>query len=457
MAANRKTCLAIVDKRRGCPTLAAQFATLRGMSVTRWSGGDSIPEGALSGKGTLIALTAAAARNCKGFPLRACVEAGAVVHLSQFDDQPEFSLRPFADGTFRVRSTRDAPGYEYGDDRTLPHSLRRERMSGSFNLAVAEGLNGNCRTLAAVRDERGRAAPALFGLNVGAGTVIYDLNSQPGDTDTPIVRRLAAADGMARNAGSLVVANLASGYEWREPANFNITIDDRPTNFDYLGAARLERLMNHLNARCPGVHVDFAWTPALTHASRRYVEVVRRYGGGFVWHGFRRHVDHRELSDPMAELRQGERFVDAIRRRYNVNFQNVMIFPYERTTQELLHSLQSAGFAASVECANSRPGSETGLPGFMRYSTATHYLPEVGLPVLRRYPTPGLERPLMLALSALGHPIIAMAHPADVSLRRFAFGQDGEHSKSYFDHVLDFASGKTLRPASLKEIAADLR
>jgi hypothetical protein len=456
METTNATCWIIADAGWDRAIPPAQFAALRGMSVRLWSGSDSFPPKALAGKGTMMALTATALRYCSGSSLRACVEAGAIVHVSHFEESGDYSLQPFVNSSFAVKSNQRAHGYAFSDAPMLPHALRNERLSSIFKASVAEGLNGHCSVLGSVESEGNVSAPALFSLRVGAGTVIYDLNSQSESVHDPIIRRLATADGIVANCGALVAANMAAGYGSCEPSKFNITIDDRPANFDYLGAARVERLMAHMDARCPGVHVDFAWTPAQVYASRRYVEAVRRYDGGFVWHGFHRHVDHRELCDPAAELRQGERFINILSRRHGVRFQRMMVFPYERTTEGLLRYVQAAGFAGSAECADSRPEGETRLPEFMRYSTATHHIPEIETPVLRRYRVSTLDRPAMLALAALGYPIIAMAHPGNVSLRRFTGVHGGNGSRAYFDRVLDFAAEKSLQPASLETIATDL-
>ncbi len=65
-----------------------------------------------------------------------------------------------------------------------------------------------------------------------------------------------------------------------------------------------------------------------------------------------------------------------------------------------------------------------------------------------------LSRDRMLALATLGMPVIALAHPRDLSLRRF---QRGDRSSiSYFDSVLTFAAEKSLRPMSLEQIAAEV-
>ena len=65
-----------------------------------------------------------------------------------------------------------------------------------------------------------------------------------------------------------------------------------------------------------------------------------------------------------------------------------------------------------------------------------------------------LTRDRMLALATLGMPIVALAHPRDLALRRFRRGDPAD--VSYFDSVLTFAAEKSLRPMSLELIAAEV-
>lgn len=456
METKRPTCWVIADRGWGRAVAPAQFATLRAIRIRVCAEADALPEEALAGEGNIIAMTAAALRRCDGQSLKRCVEAGAIVHLSRMEEGLEHSLRPFAEDRFRLERRTDVRSYRFGDDHLLPHALRGEELEAHNATLVALGLNGSCRKMATAAGPGEAAAPALFSLKVGKGVVIYDPNSASDKGDDPIVQRLTTACGLIENTGALVAANLAAGAQWQAPPSFNIVIDDRPANFDYLGPLRLRRLLERLSARCPGIHLDLAWTPQQGHVSRRYVELVRRYGGGFVWHGFYRHVDHRTLGNPLAELSRGEESVSDLARRYGVRFQRVMVFPYERTSWDLLARIEQAGFVGVTECAAARAAAEAGMPPFMRGSTATHFVPGIGIPILRRYPASALDRPLMLALATLGHPIIALAHPLDLALRRFALRQGPGRALEHFERLLEFATLKALRAASLEEIVSSL-
>jgi hypothetical protein len=61
----------------------------------------------------------------------------------------------------------------------------------------------------------------------------------------------------------------------------------------------------------------------------------------------------------------------------------------------------------------------------------------------------------MLAIAALGMPILAFGHPKDVRLRRLSGLIDRGGTFSHFDPVLDFASSKSLRCQSLETIARE--
>jgi hypothetical protein len=61
----------------------------------------------------------------------------------------------------------------------------------------------------------------------------------------------------------------------------------------------------------------------------------------------------------------------------------------------------------------------------------------------------------MIAMATLGMPIIAMAHPTDLGIRRFLPSRDSS-GPSYFNPVLKFAAEKSLRPMSLENIAAEM-
>jgi len=63
---------------------------------------------------------------------------------------------------------------------------------------------------------------------------------------------------------------------------------------------------------------------------------------------------------------------------------------------------------------------------------------------------------VMLAVAALGLPLIAVAHPHHVGLKRSPFSK-GNGDISCFDAVMRFAREKHLRPASLEKLAAEVK
>lgn len=94
------------------------------------------------------------------------------------------------------------------------------------------------------------------------------------------------------------------------------------------------------------------------------------------------------------------------------------------------------------------------MPAYLRYASES-CVHGSGLRFLHRYEADFLTRDRMLALAALGMPILAFAHPKDVRLRRLSRFMDRGGVYSHFDTVLDFAAAKNLLGRSLEEIARE--
>jgi hypothetical protein len=212
--------------------------------------------------------------------------------------------------------------------------------------------------------------------------------------------------------------------------------------------------MRHLNDRFFGIHVDFGWTPDQSRPSRRYIEILKEYQCGFVWHGLLNHIDHRTIADPDSALGLGRHLVETICHRYQVRFQPVMIFPFERDTPATVELLRRAGFLAMAETPPLDLDDGNAATGGATVDGAADR-DDDNFMVLKRYPVGALTRSRMLALATLGLPIIAAAHPRDVSLRRLPLPRGGDGSFSHFDQVLGFAAEKQLQPASLERIALE--
>jgi hypothetical protein len=200
--------------------------------------------------------------------------------------------------------------------------------------------------------------------------------------------------------------------------------------------------------------VDFAWTPCQSRPCRSYLEAMKGFSTGFVWHGLWRHVDHRAIAHPAAELAKGRRTVERIERRLGIRFQPIMIFPFERSASTQYPLLAQAGFLASVEESRYPSCSDPHPPGCPGDALASRTDPTCGFDILYRYAATSLTRDRMLAMAALGLPIIAFAHPGDVGLRRLSGFWNRGGDVSHFDEVLKFASSKRLPSRSLEEIAA---
>ena len=187
-----------------------------------------------------------------------------------------------------------------------------------------------------------------------------------------------------------------------------------------------------------------------TRPHSRYIEVFSRYNTGFVWHGFLRHIDHRTITDYEEQLSAGRARVDQISRKYGVRIQPVMIFPFEKDTPRAEELLRRAGFRGQG-AVGGRQSPARLLPSARRRRGTVVDDP---FSVVFRESIDVLSRDRMLALATLGMPIVALAHPRDIALRRFATARSG--AISYFDPFCRFAAEKSLRPKSLEEIAAEV-
>jgi hypothetical protein len=176
-----------------------------------------------------------------------------------------------------------------------------------------------------------------------------------------------------------------------------------------------------------------------------------------VWHGLWRHLDHRLLADPRAEFARGRRLVGEVERRFGVRLQPIMIFPFEWSAPAQFPLLKEAGFLGCVEEPNYPAGSQASVPRCLEFSLPFTTEPTCGFTLLHRYSVATLTRDRMLAMAALGLPIIAYAHPDEVRLRRFSRVWDRKGHLSHFDTVLRFASSKRLPSRSLEEIAIELK
>ena len=200
----------------------------------------------------------------------------------------------------------------------------------------------------------------------------------------------------------------------RAPAtvrSFNLVLDDWPRDFDYFNVANVTEWLGHLERVCPGTHVDFAWSPLYSRPSTHYINALKRFKTGFVWHGLHRHIDHRLVQDLAADSRQGRRLVGEIPRRYAVRFQPIMILPFQGVNAGHPEPFEPGRFSGGSFRFQSQ--AWTGKPAAGVYSpfTPLHELYLDYLPVLRRYPAPALTRDRMIAHAALDLPIIASAHP----------------------------------------------
>ena len=369
-------------------------------------------------------------------------ENGATVYVrGSLAPGAVYSLQPFSDQRFQF-SIAPTGGCQFSSHSIIPAALAGEHISARLmTMPQASGLDGRAHSIVS----SGADLPSIFAIEVAAGTIVFDLHADDRDEED-LVPKLADPTSRASGVGALAAVDWAAGRNPATPAPINLVIDDRPTNYDYFNAGKLDAFLSHLETQYPGIHTDFAWSPSDTRPDRRYIDVLRRYNTGFVWHGFLRHVDHRTITDYETHLTHGRECVDRIRRKYGVRFQPVMVFPFERGTPRADSLLCRAGFKAKVEsAAGLPPASYCRLPGADRQDQFS---------VVFRDSIEVLTRDQMLALAILGMPIVALAHPRNLGLRRVS--RSDPAAMSYFDPVVKFAAEKSLRPMSLEEIATQV-
>ncbi len=449
----------LIDASEQCA--AARFARLRGASLAPCAKLDALP-----GQISQPSMIAVGLSRLQRLSLRHrahianLVGQGATLYVRGLPDGcATLDLKPFASIALAIARERRAMSYRFTASAMLPAALAGEQVSGGlFEACAAEALSPSIEQLLMVRHVDGVERAAIFALGYGSGCAIFDLQSDDGaGTDTPIVARLADRDTLYRESGALVAANRVAGIEAARMPPFNLTIDDRPVNFDHFNAEAIAALLRRIDHLCPGAHTDFAWTPRHTRPCRGYLEVVKKFPAGFVWHGLYRHVDHRALAHPPAELAKGARTIGRLQRRFGIRFQPVMIFPFERSASSQFPLLMRAGFTAVVGEPRRPPHADSDLPESLAGSLPAHVDANSGLMVLYRYQAAALTRERMLAMASLGLPIIAVAHPDEVGLKRLSRFWDRGGNVAHFDEVLKFASSKALRARSLEDIAVEVR
>jgi len=390
--------------------------------------------------------------------LKMLVEAGTTLYVRGASEPGrEFSLRPFAEAAFVVTSVSGADGYRFSRHRLLPKVLENEEAEGPVELQFAGGLDHKaCDVILYSRDRERLDHPAIFTVSRGAGSVIFDLQPEPSPANysRPIAHRMADPTARCGDIGALVAVDTVCGRAFKRPGVFNLTIDDRPANFDYFNVGNLRQFLEHLVRLHPAAHLDFAWTPRHSHPSRNYVETLKAFNSGFVWHGLHRHVDHRQIASPDAELSHGKRKIEKISKRYGISFQPIMVFPCERDAPESIEALRRENFLAMSAMPQTNAAFEEQRSVYLRYSTPAHIHSDRAIPILYRHPADRLTWNEMLAMAALDLPIIVFGHPRDVALQRLARVRKADRSYSYFDCVLQFAAAKNLSSCSLAEIAS---
>jgi len=446
----------LIDDQKRPPAVALEIARLRGMKVDRLAFSSEASMAELKAAASLLTISfdrlrelSAAARS----RFKRSVEQGITLHVKggMTAGQP-VSFAPFADGQLTAIRTA-ATGYHLTDHPMLTAMLKNEERPVELAMLAVSGLPVAAEPLLMTHCADGIERPSIFIIRAGNGVVIYDLTPEAPAQPMPLLTMLEDPMILPAGVGALTAASIA--WKAQPPASqLNLVIDDRPADFDYFNCARVLAFLRHLEHNFAGVHVDFAWTPDQSHPGRQYVAALKSFRAGFVWHGLRRHVDHRAITDLDAEYAAGRRLVEDVGAAYGVRFQPVMVFPFERETPQCVEFLERRGFIGKAHTpAEPRTGVDNGDSVALGVARPKPRTGRKRFAILERFPAERLTRDRMLARALLGLPIIAAAHPRDVGLVRLAGLRRARGSFAHFDPVVRFAAEKHLRSASLEEIA----
>ncbi len=382
------------------------------------------------------------------------LEHGAVVYVGLSSQCHEIcEIWDLIDGPLRVGPAAALTGYRARKSELVARLLDAEGDGVSFASSWFEQVPCGFELLFTGRRSTGAEVPLVIGRKFGAGALILDATTATGSSRAALWE-LARPEVRVQALGALAAAHLALEKAGWEGPPVCLTIDDRPANFDYFNVCALRRFLGRMKSALPNVHIDFAWTPDQRRPSNRYVSVLKDFGAGFVWHGFYRHVDHSLIADLDGEMSRGRDAVRTIEQRYGVNFQPVMIFPFERNGPEADRALAKSNFLAKVQSVDNQVRK---LPCPERVSTVFDGNGVSGsLLLLRRASAPVFDRDTMLATCLLAKPLIASGHPYEVRLDRLCAVRGGPREESFFEGVLSFARSKGLRSTSLAEIALEL-
>lgn len=390
--------------------------------------------------------------------LREKIMAGATCYIGGGLVGRQYSLRPLAPVVFEVALQAGSPRHMYTAHRLVPAALRGESVEHCCDISLAPRLPVVAQPLALVPTGDGSMAAPLFAIDVGAGVIICDLtaSSQIGatvnSTASLLLRLLEHPARRLEIIGSVVAFDRALGRDADRLVGCDLVLDDRPVNLDHFKVRTLRNFLGYLKDRCPGIHIDFGWTPDQNRPSRRYVEAIKQFNAGFVWHGLLHHIDHRSIARPELHFARGRQLVAEISERYQVRFQPVMVFPYEKDTADCVALLKREGFIAKAQTLDQVIPAE--LPKAEPIRSVENSAGR-GFATLARDSIESLTRDRMLARAVLGMPVIAAAHPRNAGLRRLPKIGPCQPTGEEFNEVLDFVAAKKLRPQSLEELAYD--
>jgi hypothetical protein len=453
-------CWLIGDWTGRLPLMAGQYARLRNIEAEFCTITDGDLPPIKAAEDSLIAMGFDRLRQLLASArgrLSDIVSAGATLYLrGGLTPGTRVALAPFASGDFSPIPEYRACSYRLESHPLIPTTLAGEEVTGRYMLAGAESLPaGRVEPALVGRSDDGHERPLIFTVKLGRGTVIYDLNPDENAPDTPIIDRIANPFARAGNIGPLMAVNQAAAVPRGYRPAFNLTLDDRPVNLDYFNVTKVVRLLERVLEHFPEAHVDFAWTPNQSYPGHRYIDALKRYKTGFIWHGFCRRIDHRKLLNPRAELAEGFRLVEGISRKYGVRFQPVMLYPFSRDNALCTSVLHESGFRAKIEWIDPTDNSAEAQRDYLKASQVDCLEQFHGFAVLHCKFLQQIDYDWMLARTALGLPLLATANPDDLALNTFARAPWSNDCLDDLDRVLEFAATKGLRSCSLEEIAIE--
>ncbi len=170
MHMNKKFWL-IGDRTGRTPTVAAQFAHLRGFEVQHASASDGLPSPAKGATAPLIGISFAIFDRMtirERENLRALVNGGATLYIrGNLAPGNRYRLAPLVDVAFSVECATVVPAYGFTRHAMIPAVLRDETVAAGIAPGFASDLSGPAEPIVVAMHEDGRMSPIVFAYRIG--------------------------------------------------------------------------------------------------------------------------------------------------------------------------------------------------------------------------------------------------------------------------------------------------